>query len=83
MIRLWQWFSWLWRSLKWAIRSLWLGYPAPRVDKKPFSRSYMRKAWRDRLSTLDRKVNDGEGNKAFLLMERRIMVAKRRAFRFE
>jgi hypothetical protein len=65
--------------------------PKPRVEEKLFSRTYMRKAWRDRLRSLDRDVNAWslspldirERATQFLLRERRIMVAKRRAYRFE
>jgi hypothetical protein len=54
----------------------------------PYSRSYMRKVWRERLIDIDRSVNyvsiRGHWNaKEALLRERRVMVAKRRVFRFE
>jgi hypothetical protein len=75
----------LWRSFKWFMHSLWLGYPAPRVEKKLRSRSYMRKVWRERLRAMDRFVNltDSEQDKRFLLINRRLMVAKRRLYRLE
>ena len=58
------------------------------------TRGYMRKAWRERLRNIDRQVNDWQNckdnvkhlrNRAIelLLWERRLMVAKRRQFRFE
>jgi hypothetical protein len=69
---------------------LWEGKVIPRKEEKLFSRSYMRKAWRDRLRSLDRDVNAWatsplairERATQYLLMERRIMVAKRKAYRF-
>jgi hypothetical protein len=90
--RLIEFWAYLWRSLKWAIHSLWIGYPAPRVEQKPYSRSYMRKAWAPQLRELDRQVNHwkvvekqtGIPFMGFtrLLAERRIMVAKRRSYLF-
>lgn len=69
------------RILLWTIKSLWRKYPKPRQGWVIFSRSYMRKAWAERLRDLDKRYNATRDET--LLWERRIMVAKRRAFRFE
>ena len=85
MRRLFAFLAYLWRSLKWAVHSLWLGYPAPRVERELYSRSYMRKVWADSLRSLDRRVNHltVRGQPVnFLLMERRVMVARRRHYLF-
>lgn len=88
----------LWSIIRWWFRCLWTGKIVPRKEKKLFSRSYMRKIWRDRLQSLDRQVNDAEliwqhgiGKEKYdsiltiqwLLSERRIMVAKRRKYLHE
>jgi hypothetical protein len=70
----------VYRIFRWWFRCPWEGKVVPRKESKLFSRSYMRKAWRDRLRDLDRQFNTRGG---VLLMQRRIMVAKRRAYRFE
>jgi hypothetical protein len=68
---------------------LWEGKVVPRkLSGAPYSRSYMRKAWRDILRDVDRSVTyvamrNHWNAKEALLRERRIYVAKRRAFRFE
>jgi len=69
------------RVVLWALKSLWRKYPKPTRSDVLFSRSYMRKAWRDRLRDIDKRFNETQDR--FLLMERRVMVAKRRLFRFE
>ena len=76
----------LWRIFKWWFKCLWAGKVLPRVEKNPYSRSYMRKVWADRLREIDRQVNflTVRGKPlGFLLMERKIMVSKRRRFLFE
>jgi hypothetical protein len=71
----------LWRNLRWFIRCLWEGKRVPRIlEGAPYSRSYMRRAWRPRLQTLDRSYNLTRD--VHLLWDRRVMVAKRRACRF-
>ena len=81
----------LWRILKWWWKCLWAGKVVPRVSTKLYSRSYMRHGWAERLRDLDRKVNDLKGTAwrpstwaqaRPLLMERRLMVAKRRSYRW-
>ena len=78
------------RIFLWALRSLWRSYPKPTRKLKLFSRSYMRKAWQGRLRDLDREVNSKSlnGNERlprdrWLLNTRRIMIAKRRLYRFD
>jgi len=74
----------LFRTFLWWLKCLWEGKRVPRVlPGALYSRSYMRKAWRDHLREVDRKVNDGEGSKVGLIIERRLMIAKRRAYRFD
>ena len=75
------WILYILRIILWALRSLWRKYPKPRRNNILFSRSYMRKAWETRLSALDREYNKTRNEE--LLWNRRVMVAKRRAFRFE
>jgi hypothetical protein len=73
-----------WRIFRWWFRCLWEGKVIPRKESRLFSRSYMRKAWIDRLRDIDRRVNDGpDYMKEVLLRERRIMVIKRNLYRFE
>ena len=76
-----------WRILRWWWRCLWEGKVLPRkLEGGLYSRSYMRRAWRNRLRSLDRAVNDWKirgKDPILMLMERRIMVVKRRAFRFD
>jgi hypothetical protein len=77
----------LWRTFRWWFRCLWEGKKVPRVlPGAPYARHYMRKAWKERIQALDRKVNFNfiRGiDPTFLLYERHIMVAKRRVCRFE
>ena len=74
------------RVVRWWFKCLWVGEVVPRKEAKLFSRSVMRRAWRERLRALDRQVNDltlrGKPL-GFLLVERKIMVAKRRLYRVE
>jgi hypothetical protein len=71
----------LYRSFRWWLKCLWAGKVEPRKEVKLFSRTLMRKAWRYSLRDIDRRFNYTRDRT--LLMARRIMVAKRRAFRFE
>ena len=85
----------LFRTFLWWLKCLWEGKRVPRVlPGALYSRSYMRKAWRDRLREIDRKVNDlrlrssqtyrgGITERMVLLFDRRLMIAKRRAYRFD
>jgi hypothetical protein len=50
--------AYIWRVFRWWFRCLWEGKVIPRKEEKLFSRTYMRKAWRDRLRSLDRVVNE-------------------------
>jgi len=83
------WLRYLWRVFHWWFRCLWEGKIVPRkLPGAPYSRGYMRKAWRDRLRSLDRDVNarktsHPQRDVAYLLLDRRMMVMKRRHFRFE
>lgn len=72
----------LWRIIKWWWRCLWAGKIVPRVlPGGLYSRSFIRKVWKNRLRQIDFDFNR-TGDRT-LLMLRRIMVAKRRAYRFE
>jgi hypothetical protein len=84
----------LYRVIRWWFRCLWEGKIVPRKEEKLYSRSYMRSAWSGVLRQLDKQVNDwnhSAGNIRdlreraiyMLLRDRRIMVAKRRLYRFE
>jgi hypothetical protein len=70
----------LFRYVRWLLRCAWLGKVVPRREPKLFSRTFMRKVWSGRLKGLDREYNKTRNR--FLLWDRRIMVAKRRAYRF-
>ena len=69
------------RILLWTLRSTWRRYPKPKRSYPPYSRSYMRKAWKPRLQSLDQQFN--RTRDPFLLYDRHIAVAKRRQFQFE
>lgn len=74
-----------WNYVRWFFqrRRLKIGAPV----KKYLGKMYWRKVWRDRFREVDRRVNflriAGLPGKEHLLLERRIMLAKRRSFRME
>jgi hypothetical protein len=86
--------AYLWRCFKWWVHCLWIGKVTPYREEKPYARKYMRKVWAPRLRELGRQVNVWrcttgpvgelkERAKGYLLIERRLMVAKRRSFLME
>jgi hypothetical protein len=65
---------WFWKLL---YRIRYRGDPPARITGWP-SRSYLRKLYKPVLQEIDRRVNDEDGNRFFLLMERRLLVVRRR-----
>lgn len=70
-------FKAIWRKVKWAIKSLWLGYPAPKIlPGRRYARSYLRKLYKPILQDLDRSFNATHDRA--LLWTRKLTVTQRR-----
>lgn len=73
----------LYRVIRWAIKSLWLGRRLPRptiAEGRKYARGYLRKFWRPVLQGIDRQFNDTRD--LHLLMDRKIAVLARRREKF-
>lgn len=73
------------RVLLWKLRSIWRTYPKPHYTIRKYTRGYLRLCWKPFLRNIDASINDAFIHKQTerfnrLLIERRLMVMKRRRF---
>lgn len=73
-----------WRALKWWIIYSQTEWPKGTRLAKPTATGYLRKIWASRFREVDRRVNfltvNGLPGREQILLERRMMMSKRRRF---